>query len=247
MSTHIGQRSFGWPVAGVLVLLAAGAVTLAEEPPEIQSLKKAAVDGKFANLLAVIRVPDDKATYGDFNDYGIWQGKEWAGFTGLPVGYWVYVQPHWYIWEKEAKGAKSSAFQKATAGGKYKGLLAIIQVPDDRTVFGDFNDYGPYEGTAWAGYSGLPKGNWVYVHPHWYIWEKEGSGAEELPLQKASVGGKYTKLLSVINVPSDKDAFGEFKDYGPYQGTEWAGYSGLPKGNWVYVYPYWYIWESEDK
>jgi H+/Cl- antiporter ClcA len=40
---------------------------------------------------------------------------------------------------------------------------------------------------------------------------------------------------------------GEFKDYGPFDGTEWAGYKGLPKGNWVYVYPHWYIWEKKNK
>ena len=100
----------------------------------------------------------------------------------------------------------------------------------------------------WAGYKGLPKGHWVYVYPHWYIWEEErhkaGSG---LHLEKASAKGKYTKLLAVIHVPGDKDAYGEFKDYGAYEGNEWAGYKGLPKGYWVDVYPYWYIWEGGEQ
>jgi hypothetical protein len=68
-----------------------------------------------------------------------------------------------------------------------------------------------------------------------------------LPLQKASVKGKYSKLLAVIHVPGDKADYGEFKDYGAFDGTEWASYKGLPKGNWVYVYPHSYIWEKENK
>ena len=52
---------------------------------------------------------------------------------------------------------------------------------------------------------------------------------------------------AVITMPGDKDTYGEFKDYGPFNGTEWGGYKGLPKGNWVYVAPRWYIWEKENK
>jgi hypothetical protein len=148
---------------------------------------------------------------------------------------------------RAAEPAEKEALKKATADGKYTKLLAVIHVPEDKAGYGEFNDYGPYEGTEWAGYSGLPKGNWVYVYPHWYIWEKEGKGGDALPLKKASVDGKYTKLLTVIRVPEDKADYGEFNDYGPYEGTEWAGFSGLPKGNWVYVYPHWYIWEKGDK
>jgi hypothetical protein len=142
---------------------------------------------------------------------------------------------------------EKETLKKATADGKYTKLLAVIHVPDDKADYGEFNDYGPYDGTEWAGYKGLPKGNWVYVYPHWYIWGKEGKGGEDLPLGKASVKGKYSKLLAVIRVPADKDDYGEFNDYGPYDGTEWAGYEGLPKGNWVYVYPHWYIWKKEVK
>ena len=90
-------------VAGVAVALAVGAVALAEQPPEKEALKKATADGKYTKLLAVIHVPNDKADYGEFNDYGPWDGTAWAGYEGLPKGNWVYVYPHWYIWEKENK------------------------------------------------------------------------------------------------------------------------------------------------
>ena len=62
---------------------------------------KAHVDGKYQKLLRRIRVPRDKQNYSDFSDYGHFEGTEWAGYTNLPTGYWVYVYPHWYIWEEK--------------------------------------------------------------------------------------------------------------------------------------------------
>ena len=60
---------------------------------------KAHVDGKYQKLLRRIRVPRDKQNYSDFSDYGHFEGTEWAGYTNLPPGYWVY--PYWYIWEEQ--------------------------------------------------------------------------------------------------------------------------------------------------
>ncbi len=59
---------------------------------------------------------------------------------------------------------------------------------------------------------------------------------------KARVGDKYSKLLRRLKVPQDKQSYTEFKDYGHYQATDYAGYTNLPAGYWVYVYPHWYIW-----
>jgi hypothetical protein len=65
---------------------------------------------------------------------------------------------------------------------------------------------------------------------------------------KASVGGKYRKLLRRIKVEQDKNGYGKFSDYGHYTGTSYAGYDNLPVGYWVYVYPHWYIWgEVKDR
>jgi HEAT repeat protein len=62
---------------------------------------KASVDGKYQKLLRRLRVPRDKQNYSDFSDYGHYDGNEWAGYTDLPSGYWVYVYPHWYIWGEQ--------------------------------------------------------------------------------------------------------------------------------------------------
>jgi hypothetical protein len=63
-------------------------------------------------------------------------------------------------------------------------------------------------------------------------------------LEKASVKGKYCQLLRVIHLPHDKASYTEFRDYGSYSGTSYAGYNDLPVGYWVYHYPHWYIWKG---
>jgi HEAT repeat protein len=64
---------------------------------------------------------------------------------------------------------------------------------------------------------------------------------------KAHVNGKYAKLLRRISVPQDKASYNEFNDYGHYPATDYAGYTGIPEGYWVYVYPNWYIWGELKK
>lgn len=59
---------------------------------------------------------------------------------------------------------------------------------------------------------------------------------------KASVDGKYRRLVKKIEVRDDFQRFGAFNDYGHWDGTEYSGHKDLPPGNWVYVYPHWYIW-----
>ena len=66
----------------------------------------------------------------------------------------------------------------------------------------------------------------------------------EEPPQLPSVHGKYRVLLRKIHVPQDTNAYGKFTDYGMYTGDSWAGYTKLPPGYWVYVYPHWYIWRD---
>src|SRR5207245_142803 len=59
---------------------------------------------------------------------------------------------------------------------------------------------------------------------------------------RATVGGKYRKLLRKIKVEQDRQSYGTFHDWGHYTGDSWAGHVNLPPGYWVYVYPHWYIW-----
>lgn len=65
----------------------------------------------------------------------------------------------------------------------------------------------------------------------------------ELPAQ-ANPGGKYAKLLQIMNCPSDRGAYGETRDYGYWSGGGWCGQQGKA-GYWVWVAPDWYIWEKQ--
>jgi RNA polymerase sigma factor (sigma-70 family) len=227
-----------------------------------QDRKKANVDGKYSDLLEKIKVPQDRQQYGDFYDYGYWEGTEYAGFENLPSGYWVYAQPYWYIWgkKKEDKGAPA----KASVNGKYSRLLKKLKVPQDRQAYGDFNDFGHWTGTSYAGFDDLPPGHWVYVQPYWYIWGRVHGGKkapnqeniiggkkalkkenlkDKEALKKASVNGKYGRLLKKIKVEEDRKTYTDFHEC-YWDGDSWAGHDNLPAGHWVYVAPYWYIWRD---
>ena len=61
---------------------------------------RASVDGKYFELLQVLKCPSDRGQYGEFNDYGYWGGGSWCGKQGR-AGYWVWVAPNWYIWKRK--------------------------------------------------------------------------------------------------------------------------------------------------
>lgn len=63
---------------------------------------------------------------------------------------------------------------------------------------------------------------------------------------RASVNGKYSGLIQVIKCHRDGKSYGTFHDYGYWGGGRWCGQDGKA-GYWVWIYPYWYIWENADK
>jgi hypothetical protein len=70
-----------------------------------------------------------------------------------------------------------------------------------------------------------------------------------LPLEesliKARVNDQYRMLLRQFKVEKDAEMHKGFADVGLRDLTEYAGQTELPKGHWVYVYPYWYIWRDQ--
>ncbi|MCG6552729.1 MAG: hypothetical protein L7F77_10405 [Candidatus Magnetominusculus sp. LBB02] len=84
-------------LSAALVFLLVSLVN-AEDP----TLEKASVSGKYSKLVQMMPCAKDKATYGEFNDYGQWSGGPWCGQTGK-AGYWVYVAPNWYVWGEKNK------------------------------------------------------------------------------------------------------------------------------------------------
>jgi hypothetical protein len=66
----------------------------------------------------------------------------------------------------------------------------------------------------------------------------------EQALKRAGVDGKYHMLLAQIKVEKDREQYGEFRDLGLRDRREYGEHKDLPKGYWVYVAPYWYIWRD---
>jgi hypothetical protein len=93
---------------------------------------------RYKTLITTIQVPADQATYGDFCDYGYWQGGSYGGHEGLPPGYWVYVAPTWYIY-KDACDAVAATPKTPRAWGPEQATGA----PDTWPNSGDIQ-------TAWA-------------------------------------------------------------------------------------------------
>jgi hypothetical protein len=67
---------------------------------------------------------------------------------------------------------------------------------------------------------------------------------EEDLLERARHDGKYRLLLRQIKVDKDEKTYGAFRDLGYRNRRTYAGHTDLPRGWWVYAYPYWYIWRD---
>jgi hypothetical protein len=82
------------------------------------------------------------------------------------------------------------ALVKARVNGKYSMLLRQFRAEQDAAQHGAFADAGMRNTRTYAGQDDLPKGHWVYVYPHWYIWrdltavaaqmQKRGWGPEQV-------------------------------------------------------------------
>ncbi len=119
----------------LLMMSIGGKNALSQEALSLEkALKKARVDGKYGMLLQQIKVSEDFDGYGDFHEYGLWENPEYAGYTDLPGGYWVYVYPCWFIWRDD--------LTKASKGKRPWGPEQSTGEPDTPEA-GDF-------GTAWA-------------------------------------------------------------------------------------------------
>ena len=98
-----------------LLYLATPFSLLAETAPP----PEASVDGAYSRLIQTIHCPSDGSTYGEFQDFGYWSGGEWCGQQGS-AGYWVWVNPNWYIWGAYADESGSG---QTTTGGDSKPVI----------------------------------------------------------------------------------------------------------------------------
>lgn len=72
--------------------------TASSEGPSDSGASEASVGGKYSGLIQRLTCPADRKSYGEFRDWGYWNGGKWCGQTGK-AGYWVWVAPTWYVWQ----------------------------------------------------------------------------------------------------------------------------------------------------
>src|SRR6516165_6100988 len=84
------------------------ALAPAAPPDPEKSWKKAQCDGKYAMLLHQFKVEKDADEHGDFKELGRRTTSKYADQNDLPAGWWVYVQPYWYIWGERTDRAKKT-------------------------------------------------------------------------------------------------------------------------------------------
>lgn len=68
-----------------------------------QAAPSPSANGQYQTLLKKISCPEDQANYGSYRDFGAYQETD-GDYCGSAVptrGYWVYVAPHWYIWQEK--------------------------------------------------------------------------------------------------------------------------------------------------
>jgi hypothetical protein len=108
---------------------------------------------KYRKLLRTITVENDRATYGEYYDYGYWSGTAWKDHKDLPPGYWVYVAPQWYIFGEcaAAQAAPALPAQKRSWGPEQ-----VIGPPDTPSA-GD-------KPTAWASRTADGQDEWLRLH-----------------------------------------------------------------------------------
>jgi hypothetical protein len=93
-------------LGAIAPLQRARALAPAAEPEPEKCWKKAQCDGKYAMLLHQFKVEKDAEEYGEFKDIGYRNRKKYAGQDNLSSGWWVYVQPYWFIWGERTDRAK---------------------------------------------------------------------------------------------------------------------------------------------
>jgi beta-lactamase regulating signal transducer with metallopeptidase domain len=125
----------------------APAVKASEEGRALEAaLKQARVNGKYEMLLRQIKVAEDVESYTEFNDYGYSQTSSYRGHEDIPGGYWVYVEPYWYVWrDPTAMPAAKRAWGPEQATG----------APDTNAA-GDFQ-------TAWASLTEDGQDEWLML------------------------------------------------------------------------------------
>lgn len=76
----------------------------------------------------------------------------------------------------------------------------------------------------------------------------EAATVPEETMMKAANGwhGVYKNLLVVLHAPEDEVQFTQFSEFGWKDAFPYKEYGAQPAGWWVYVAPYWFVWDTRD-
>ena len=155
-------------ISGILPDGAQATAAASDATPVLAAPPGADANGRYRDLLRVLNVPDDAASYGPFTDFGFFDGDTYAGYHDLPPGYWVYLEPDWYIWGAIALSAfppeviDPIAQLERIAGGPEADL--VIRVGDvDNLGFGFVPGFGLFEGET--------------TEVHFWPWEPDANDA----------------------------------------------------------------------
>jgi len=78
----------------------------AADPDPEKCWSRAQCEGKYAMLLHQFKADKDAEEYGEFKELGHRNKKKYGAQDNLSPGFWVYVQPYWYIWGERTDRAK---------------------------------------------------------------------------------------------------------------------------------------------
>ena len=185
-----------------------GVVAADSVPMELKIKAANGWDGTYRSLLAVIHAPEDAASYTAFTEFGAKEAALYKDYGPQPAGWWVYVEPYWFIWD--------------TRNGERSDVGPGQVIPSD--------------GKLPAAGAGVRDG---LVDP---------TTLPPAVKLRAALGrdAKYTNALAAIHDPADAKEFTPFSEYGWREVTNYKTYGQVPEGFWVYVEPYWVIWNLKD-
>lgn len=168
----------------IMAIAGTTAITAAQPAQAIPG----SVNGRYQGLIQAMYCPEAQPDYGFYNQYGYWEGGEYiCGDQYARAGYWVYSFPNWYVWgyDTAADNSRDQAEETAattndvnddptSAYGDYRDLVQVFSCPDAQNTYGEYFDYGYWEGGEWCAKEAAA-GYLVYSSPNWYVWnERDG-------------------------------------------------------------------------
>lgn len=236
-----------------------------DSPPTRGYVARASLGGKYNYLVSALIPPEKREI--DLEDLGWQTGGAFLGLENLLEGFYVWVDPYLMIFGYSPEDLEqiSSAIEwmdyteeqleMATCNHKYRNLIHTLFAPQEKEVHGLELEFGYRDRAEYLGYNNIPEGYWVFVYPHWFIFESDASkeetdtmniaGAfEEETLIRASVDGRFQELIEVFYLPNIFQDQGEFKIMGKRDHAKIEEFR-LPGGYWVWLAPYLFIFEKD--